>query len=210
MEWNFIIQKSDIPGVTVGCDHAYKQVKLEDRTRGGLKDITRNQNSRNQHYLAPPVLVKMQEQVMNKVLAFSTLRYLIDTNRSLYSEHKGKSKLLSVLKKIYWCNHFDLLIWNWLCCIWRIWYVTHITEDKADKNRCWFSNAVCLWVNKTNFCSTVIIAFHTYQKMSLKPGTQNKRCSKSNPQHYNITLSANILHQSMSQLLVRKKPNDPW
>ena len=94
MERNFIIQKRDIPGVTVGCDH---QVKHEDRTRGGLKDMTRNQNSRNQHYLAPSVLVKMQEQVMNKVLAFSTLRYLIDTNRSLYSEHKGKSKLLSVL-----------------------------------------------------------------------------------------------------------------
>ena len=110
MERNFSIQKSDIPGATVGCDHAYKQVKHEDRIRGGLKDITRNQNSRNQHYLAPPVLVKMQEQVMNKVLAFSTLRYLIDTNRSLYNEHKGKSKLLSVLKKIYWCNHFDLLI----------------------------------------------------------------------------------------------------
>ena len=107
MERNFIIQKRDIPGVTVGCDH---QVKHEDRTRGGLKDMTRNQNSRNQHYLAPSVLVKMQEQVMNKVLAFSTLRYLIDTNRSLYSEHKGKSKLLSVLKIIYWCNHFDLLI----------------------------------------------------------------------------------------------------
>ena len=43
-------------------------------------------------------------------------------------------------------------------------------------------NAVCLWVdNKRNVCSTPIIGFDTYQKMSLKSATRNKRYSKPNP-----------------------------
>ena len=66
-------------------------------------------------------------------------------------------------------------------------------------------NVVCLWVdNKIKFCSTVIIAFDTYQEISLKSATRNKRYSKSNLQHYNITSSTNISRQSLSQLAHKK------
>ena len=71
-------------------------------------------------------------------------------------------------------------------------------------------NVVCLWVdNKIKFCSTVIIAFDTYQEISLKSATRNKRYSKSNLQHYNITSSTNISRQSLRQLAHKKKQTIP-
>lgn len=42
----------------------------EDKTCGGLKRITRNQNSHNRHYLAAPVLAQLQEEMVNKELVF--------------------------------------------------------------------------------------------------------------------------------------------
>ena len=70
MERNFNVQKIDIPGVAFGCDHADEQVNREDKTRGELKGLTRNQNSRNRHYLAAPVLAQLQEEMMNNRLVF--------------------------------------------------------------------------------------------------------------------------------------------
>ena len=71
-------------------------------------------------------------------------------------------------------------------------------------------NVVCLWVdNKIKFCSTVITAFDTYQEISLKSATRNKRYSKSNLRHYNITSSTNISRQSLSQLAHKKKQTIP-
>ena len=40
---------------------------------------------------------------------------------------------------------------------------------------------------------------------SLKSVPRRKRYSKSNPQHYNITSSTNVSHQTMSQLLTHKR-----
>ena len=70
METNFTVEKSNIPGA-IGCNHTCYQVNREDKTHGGLKGITRNQNSRNRHYLAAPVLAQLQE-MMNTGLAFSS------------------------------------------------------------------------------------------------------------------------------------------
>ena len=55
-EGNFSVQKTPIPGVGIGCDHAGEQVNCEDKSRGGLKGITKNENARIRHYLVAPVL----------------------------------------------------------------------------------------------------------------------------------------------------------
>ena len=79
MESNFSLQQSDIPigwysnsnwWVVIGCDHAGEQVNHEDKTCGGLKSITRIQNSRNQHYLVTPILAQVLEEIMTKRLVF--------------------------------------------------------------------------------------------------------------------------------------------
>ena len=72
MKGNFRVQKSDIPEVAIGCDHAAEQVNREDKTHSGLKGITRNQTSHNQHYMAATVLAQLQEEMMNKRFIFSS------------------------------------------------------------------------------------------------------------------------------------------
>ena len=49
MERSFKVQKSDIPGVAIACDHAGEQVNRKDKTRGELKGITKNQNRPNRY-----------------------------------------------------------------------------------------------------------------------------------------------------------------
>ena len=51
LEGNLSVQKSPLPGVAIGCDHAGEQVNSEDKSRGGLKGNTRNTNARNRQYL---------------------------------------------------------------------------------------------------------------------------------------------------------------
>ena len=63
LQGNFSVQKSAIVGTAIGCDHAEEQVNCEDKSRGGLKGITRNENSRTRHYLAAPVLGKVTEEM---------------------------------------------------------------------------------------------------------------------------------------------------
>ena len=46
MQGHFSVQKSPIPGVAIGCDHAGEQVNCEDKSCGGLKGNTRNINAR--------------------------------------------------------------------------------------------------------------------------------------------------------------------
>ena len=70
MERNLSVQKSHILGAAIECDHAGEQVNRKDKTRGGLKSITRNLNSHDQHYLAAPLLAQLQEEIMNKGLVF--------------------------------------------------------------------------------------------------------------------------------------------
>ena len=62
ISWKETSQKSDIPGVAIGCDHAGEQVSRED--------LASNQNSRNQHYLAAPALAQLQVEKMNKGLIY--------------------------------------------------------------------------------------------------------------------------------------------
>ena len=66
LQGNFSVQKSNIVGTAIGCDHAGEQVNCEDKSRGGLKGISRNDNSRTRHYLAAPVISKITEQLLEQ------------------------------------------------------------------------------------------------------------------------------------------------
>ena len=44
-EGNFSVQKSENPAVAIDCDHAGEQARSEDKSRGGQKGSTHNQNS---------------------------------------------------------------------------------------------------------------------------------------------------------------------
>ena len=65
-EGKFSVQKTPIPGVGIGCDHAGEQVNCEDKSRGGLKGITKNENARIRHYLVAPVLEQISEELRQK------------------------------------------------------------------------------------------------------------------------------------------------
>ena len=66
MKGYFSVQKSSIPGVALGCDHAGEQVNCEDKSRGGLKGITRNVNARTRHYLAAPIVDQIANEMMTR------------------------------------------------------------------------------------------------------------------------------------------------
>ena len=100
IEGNFSLQKRDIPKVSIGCDHSGEQVNRGDKTRGGLKGITRNQNSRNQHCLAAPVFTQLKEKRMNKGLVSSSSHSKHHHLSALHVHRQGMQtlKLVDVLK----------------------------------------------------------------------------------------------------------------
>ena len=66
MEGNFSVQKSPISGVTIGCDHALEQVNCGEKSRGGLKGITKNHNARIRQYLVAPVIEQISQELLEK------------------------------------------------------------------------------------------------------------------------------------------------
>ena len=125
----------------------------------------------------------------------------MDRMRSLYSGHKGRSKLLSVLKKspcmtsLISLSEINCVTVDGFSMLNLLQKTEHIKTD-AD-----LVNAVCLWVdNKKKLCSTVIIAFDTYQKVSLKSATRNEVTQN---QTHNIT----TFHRQRILLAHKKKPN---
>ena len=66
MEGNFSVQKSPISGVAIGCDHALEQVNCGDKSRGGLKGITKNHNARIRQYLVAPVIEQISQEFLEK------------------------------------------------------------------------------------------------------------------------------------------------
>ena len=115
------------------------------------------------------------------------------------SGQKGKSKLLSVLKSFAGITS-SISLSEIDCVAVEGFGMLHLLQKNEQiKTGANLLNSVCLWVdNKRKFCSTFIIAFDTYQGISLKSAYRNERYSKSNPHHYNITSSTNISRQSMS------------
>ena len=86
MEGNFSAQKSYIPGVAMRCDHAGEQVNREDKTRSGLKCITKNQNNSSWHYRIAPVLAQLQEEMLRTL------------SLEKYFHKRHRNKLLTVRK----------------------------------------------------------------------------------------------------------------
>ena len=157
---------------------------------------------------------KSMETDCNKIISNHKLtitpRCLVNRTRFLYSEYKGKSKLLSVLKKSTGITSSISLSEIYCVAVGGFVMLHLLQKTEQIKASADLVNTVCLWVeNKKKFCSTIIIAFNTYQEMPLKSATRNERDSKSNPQHYNNSSSTNVSHQSVSQLLDNKKANDP-
>ena len=65
-EGQFSVQQSEIPFTARGRDHAGEQVNKVLKTRGGLKGITTNENSRLRHLLIAPLLSSITSEVMEK------------------------------------------------------------------------------------------------------------------------------------------------
>ena len=62
-EGEFSVQKSMIPGTAIGRDHAEEQEVGKLKSRGGIKGITRNENSRIRHFLVAPILSVITEEM---------------------------------------------------------------------------------------------------------------------------------------------------
>ena len=64
MKGDFSCQKFDIPGMTIGRDHAGEQENKMIKNRGGNTTITRNKNNRTRHFLAAPILPSISKEVI--------------------------------------------------------------------------------------------------------------------------------------------------
>ena len=132
------------------------------RTKFQVSSITLTSFGRGNFTPSPPS--------QNSTLKSPPRLGLMDRTRSLYSGHKGKSKLFYVLKTSAGITSSVSLS--------EIDYVavdgfgmSHLLQ-KTEKIKTDLVNAVYLWVdNKKKFCSTVIINFDKKEKMSLKSAT---------------------------------------
>ena len=64
MDGDFSCQKSEIPGTSIGRDHAGEQVNRTIKNRGGITGITKNENARTRHFLIAPILCSISEQML--------------------------------------------------------------------------------------------------------------------------------------------------
>ena len=64
MDSDFSSQKSEIPGTSIGRDHAGEQVNRTIKNRGGITGITKNENARTRHFLIAPILCSISEQML--------------------------------------------------------------------------------------------------------------------------------------------------
>ena len=64
MRGDFSCQKSDIPGIATGRDHAGEQENEIIKSCGGITGIARNKNSRARHLLAAPILSSISKEIM--------------------------------------------------------------------------------------------------------------------------------------------------
>ena len=77
MEGNFSVQKSPISGVALGCDHALKQVHCGEKSRGGLKGITKIIMQESDNILWLQLLNKSPKNYLKKVMQNHAQRFSI-------------------------------------------------------------------------------------------------------------------------------------
>ena len=72
LEGNLSVQKSPLPGVAIGCDHAGEQVNSEDKSREGLEGNTKTQMQETCntwlviHQIAEEMLEKGKRNIQRK------------------------------------------------------------------------------------------------------------------------------------------------
>ena len=99
LDRNFSVQKCNIPGVVIGCDHADEHVNSEDKSRGGLKGITRNDNSRIRHYLAALTLAQISEQLQSQANPTTSADKLHQQLSKSYTNRQSE-RVLSLLSTL--------------------------------------------------------------------------------------------------------------
>ena len=103
---NFCVQKSQIPFVAIGRDHAGEQENKVLKIQGGLQGITRQENARIRYFLIAPIL----KEIVDKMQAMSGLndkegRCHHHLNRLKQSiQNKDVSSLVDVFKEINLCE----------------------------------------------------------------------------------------------------------
>ena len=64
MRGGFSCQKSNVPGMAIGQDHAGEQEDKMIKNRGDITGITQNKDSRTRHFLAAAVLSSISKEIM--------------------------------------------------------------------------------------------------------------------------------------------------
>ena len=63
MYGQFSVQEKEMPFVAIGTDHAGEQDNAEIKSQGGITGITRNNNSRLQHFLIAHVVSTIHQEM---------------------------------------------------------------------------------------------------------------------------------------------------
>ena len=101
MAGDFSCQKSDIPGTSIGRDHAGEQENRTIKNRGGITGITTNENARTRHFLIAPILKSLSEEMLKLGGASSSVPKCHHQLNKAYTKRQNLriSSLLKVFEK---------------------------------------------------------------------------------------------------------------
>ena len=153
--------------------------------------------------------INLEEIVGNHELT-TVPRSLMKRDGSVYSGGRGKSELVTVLKKVLGEQCTTELLQIDCTAIDAGCMLNHITKPTNAKTGADLATAVCEWIdNNFKRCTSVIIAFDTYLEKFLKSSTREDRYSKYSEatasRHYEIYATTNISRLSMKAILVNDK-----
>ena len=72
-------------------------------------------------------------------------RFLTDRMRSLFTADRKENQNF-----IWWYNLVELLLWNWQCCSWQVWYVTSV-KDRWKQVLIQWIQSVYGWIRRQSF-----------------------------------------------------------
>jgi hypothetical protein len=135
-EGNFSVQKTTIPFVAIGRDHAGEQENKVLKVQGGLQGITRQENARTRYFLIAPILKEIVND-MQKMGGSPEEQNLLHhqlINRRLLLQNRDVSRLVDVFNEfgLFEGERDDKRMYNLISG--RIFSVNcerllHITED---------------------------------------------------------------------------------
>ena len=100
LEGDLCCQKTEIPGIAIGGDHAGEQENKKMKNRGGISGLTQPDNSWTWHFPVAPVVCAISEQMLNIGGRESLVREKHHQLTNYFTERQNKnvSSLLSVLE----------------------------------------------------------------------------------------------------------------